>query len=135
MKALKPMRKLGPSWCCRRKLKAPRRLLVREPSFFEAMLSGHHKHATHHLEDGSYFRLNNMTLGYTFDTKAMGIANWLKELRLSFTGQNLLTITNYSGFDPEINQDKSVGGVQSFGIDDNGYPRARTFVFGLNVTF
>jgi iron complex outermembrane receptor protein len=47
----------------------------------------------------------------------------------------LFVITNYSGFDPEVNQDKSVGGVQSFGIDDNGYPKARTFVVGLNVTF
>jgi iron complex outermembrane receptor protein len=91
--------------------------------------------STRYLEDGSYFRLNNATLGYTFDTKAMGIANWAKALRLSLTAQNLFVITNYSGFDPEVNQDKSVDGVQSFGIDDNGYPKARTFVVGLNVTF
>ena len=53
----------------------------------------------------------------------------------SLTGQNLFIITDYSGFDPEVNQNKSIGGVQSFGIDDNGYPKARTFVVGLNVTF
>jgi len=88
--------------------------------------------STRYLEDGSYFRLNNLTFGYTFNTKTL---DWLKTLRLSFTGQNLFVITNYSGFDPEINQDKSIGGVQSFGIDDNSYPRARTYVFGLNVTF
>ena len=88
--------------------------------------------STRYLEDGSYFRLNYLTFGYTFNTSAQ---SWLKVLRLSFTGQNLFVITNYSGFDPEINQNKSIGGVQSFGIDDNSYPRARTFVFGLNVTF
>ena len=91
--------------------------------------------STRYLEDGSFLRLNNMTLGYNFDTNAMGIENWLKEFRLSLTGQNLFVITDYSGFDPEVNQDKSKGGIQSFGIDDNGYPKARTFVVGLNVTF
>ena len=88
--------------------------------------------STRYLEDGSFFRLNNATLGYTFDTKSV---NWIQNLRLSLTGQNLFVITNYSGFDPEVDQDKSVAGVQSFGIDDNGYPKARTFVLGLNVTF
>ena len=91
--------------------------------------------STRYLEDGSFFRLNNATLGYNFNTKAMGIDNVAKEIRLSFTGQNLFVITKYSGFDPEVNQDKSKGGVQSFGIDDNGYPKAKTFVVGLNVTF
>jgi iron complex outermembrane receptor protein len=88
--------------------------------------------STRYLEDGSFFRLNNMTLGYTFNTSSL---NWLKQLRLSFTGQNLFVITDYSGYDPEVNQDKSIGGVQSYGIDHQSYPRARTFVFGLNVTF
>ena len=88
--------------------------------------------STRYLEDGSFFRLNNATLGYTFDTKSV---SWIQNLRLSLTGQNLFVITNYSGFDPEVDQDKSVSGVQSFGIDDNGYPKARTFVLGLNVTF
>lgn len=91
--------------------------------------------STRYLEDGSFLRLNNATLGYTFDTKSIGIGNWAKALRLSVTGQNLFVITNYSGFDPEVNQDKSVGGVQSFGIDDNGYPKSRSFIVGLNVTF
>ena len=91
--------------------------------------------STRYLEDGSFLRLNNATLGYNFNTAAMGIINWAKELRLSITGQNLFVITKYTGFDPEVNQDKSSGGVQSFGIDDNGYPKARTFVIGLNVTF
>jgi iron complex outermembrane receptor protein len=88
--------------------------------------------STRYLEDGSFLRLNNMTLGYNFNTSKI---NWIQDLRLSLTGQNLFVITDYSGFDPEVNQDRSTNGIQSFGIDLDGYPRARTFVFGLNVTF
>ena len=91
--------------------------------------------STRYLENGSFLRLNNMTLGYNFNTKTMGLGNWAKQLRLAVTGQNLFVITKYSGFDPEVNQDRSIGGIQSFGIDLDGYPKARTFVVGLNVTF
>jgi len=90
--------------------------------------------STRYLEDGAYLRLNNMTLGYSFNTKSLGIANWVKELRLTFTGQNLFVITKYSGYDPEVNQNSSIDGIQSFGIDLNGYPKAKTFVVGLNIT-
>lgn len=92
--------------------------------------------STRYIEDGSYLRLNNLTLGYSFDVNSMPWAsNWLQELRLSFTGQNLFVITDYSGYDPEVNTDSSIGGIQSFGIDKNAYPKARTYVFGLNVSF
>lgn len=91
--------------------------------------------STRYLEDGSFLRLNNMTVGYNFNTDAIGAAKWLKGLRLSLTGQNLFVITDYSGYDPEVNQDRSSEGIQSFGIDLNGYPKARTFVVGLNATF
>jgi len=91
--------------------------------------------STRYLEDGSFFRMNNASLSYSLDTKKIGCSKWLEELRLSVTGQNLFVITNYSGFDPEVNQDSSNGGIQSFGIDKNSYPRARAFVFGLNITF
>lgn len=88
--------------------------------------------STRYLEDGSFLRLNNATLGYNFNTRKM---DWIQGLRLSVTGQNLFVITDYSGFDPEVNQDRSVGGIQSHGIDLNGYPKARTFVFSLNASF
>ncbi|MEZ4970726.1 MAG: TonB-dependent receptor [Flavobacteriaceae bacterium] len=92
--------------------------------------------STRYLKDGSYLRLNNMTLGYSFDTKSMSWAsNWLQEFRLSFTGQNLFVITDYDGYDPEVNTDSSTNGIQSFGIDKFAYPKARTFVFGVNVSF
>jgi iron complex outermembrane receptor protein len=79
--------------------------------------------------------MNNATLAYNLDTKKIGCSKWLEELRLSVTGQNLFVITSYDGFDPEVNQDSSDKGIQSFGIDKNSYPKARAFVFGLNITF
>jgi len=91
--------------------------------------------STRYLKDGSFLRLNNTSLAYNFDTKSLGVGKWIESLRLSLTGQNLLLITKYDGFDPEVNQDSSDRGIQSFGIDKNSYPKARTFVFGLNVTF
>ncbi|MCK5442210.1 MAG: SusC/RagA family TonB-linked outer membrane protein, partial [Maribacter sp.] len=92
--------------------------------------------STRYLKDGSFLRLSNMTVGYSFDTEAMPwAASWLQELRLTFTGQNLFVITDYDGYDPEVNTDSSTGGIQSFGIDKFAYPKAKTFVFGLNLTF
>jgi iron complex outermembrane receptor protein len=88
--------------------------------------------STRYLKDGSYLRLNNLTLGYSFNTEPIG---WLQELRLTLTGQNLFVITDYDGYDPEVNTDSSTGGIQSFGIDKFAYPKAKTFVFGLNLTF
>lgn len=88
--------------------------------------------STRYLKDGSFLRLNNLTVGYSFDT---GSINWLQELRLTFTGQNLFVITDYDGYDPEVNTDSSTGGIQSFGIDKFAYPKAKTFVVGLNLTF
>ena len=91
--------------------------------------------STRYLKDGAFFRLNNATLAYNLNTKNFGVVKWIEELRLSVTGQNLFIITKYDGFDPEVNQDSSDKGIQSFGIDKNSYPKARTFVFGLNLTF
>lgn len=91
--------------------------------------------STRYLEDGSFLRLNNATLGYNFSPKMIGLDNVLDNLRLSVTGQNLFLITNYSGYDPEINTGTSVGEIQSFGIDYFSYPRSRTISIGLNVAF
>ena len=91
--------------------------------------------STRYLEDGSYLRLNNATLGYNFDPKKIGLDNVMDNIRLSVTGQNLFVITKYSGYDPEINTGTSVGEIQSFGIDYFSYPRSRTISVGLNVAF
>lgn len=86
--------------------------------------------STRFLYDGSYFRLNNATLSYDINTSNLP----LRGLQLSVTGQNLFTITDYPGFDPEVNMPRDVGGIQSYGIDSSRYPTARSFMFSLNVT-
>lgn len=91
--------------------------------------------SSRYLKNGSYLRLNNLSLSYDFNTKGLGIDKWAKSIRLSVTGQNLFVVTKYDGFDPEVNTDKSDEGVTSYGIDYNSYPKARTFLFGINVTF
>jgi iron complex outermembrane receptor protein len=56
-------------------------------------------------------------------------------MRVSFTGQNLFVITPYDGYDPEVNTDRTINGISSYGIDYQSYPKARSFLLGLNVTF
>ncbi|WP_080241791.1 SusC/RagA family TonB-linked outer membrane protein [Spirosoma rigui] len=91
--------------------------------------------STRFLKDGAFFRLNNLTLGYSLDPKRIGLNRWISGIRLSATGQNLFVITKYNGYDPEVNTDRTVNGISSYGIDYLSYPRARSFVFGLNLTF
>lgn len=91
--------------------------------------------STRYLENGSFLRLNNATLGYNLRSNKIGLGNAVQNIRLSMTGQNLFTITDYSGYDPEVNTGSTVGEIQTFGIDRFTYPRARTFLFSLNVTF
>ncbi len=91
--------------------------------------------SSRYLEDGSYLRLNNMALGYNFNTNALGISNWASSVRLSVTAQNVFVSTNYSGYDPEVNADRNIGNISSYGIDFLSYPKARSFIVGLNVTF
>lgn len=87
--------------------------------------------STRFIHDGSYFRLNNATVGYSVNTATIG---WLRSLRFYITGQNLFVITGYPGFDPEVDISRSSGGFRSTGIDATAYPRARTIMFGVNFT-
>lgn len=91
--------------------------------------------STRYLKDAAFLRLNNVSLGYNFNPKALGIGDWVRSLRLSITGQNLFVHTDYDGYDPEVNTDRSIEDITSYGIDYLSYPKARTFVFGLNVSF
>ena len=91
--------------------------------------------STRYLENGSFLRLNNATLGYNLPSEKIGLSNVFQSVRVAVTGQNLFTITDYSGFDPEINTGSTMGGIQTFGIDYFTYPKARTFLISLNVTF
>ena len=83
------------------------------------------------VEDASYLKLSNVTLGYTFPKNLIARVG-LKNLRLYATGNNLLTWTKYSGFDPEVSTMKS--GLTP-GVDFGAYPLSRSFIFGLNVAF
>jgi iron complex outermembrane receptor protein len=83
------------------------------------------------IENGSFARLDNMTLGYTFDTKKI---DWLSKARLYVTAQNLFVITGYKGLDPEVNYSSTSG--LSPGIEAREYfPKSRSFIFGVNLTF
>lgn len=85
-----------------------------------------------YIEDGSYVRLKNITLGYTFPKKLA--QKWgLENLRVYANFQNLLTITGYSGYDPEIGA--STASANVMGLDNGRYPSPTVYSFGLNVTF
>jgi len=76
------------------------------------------------VEDGSYLKLKNINLGYTFPSETF--KNVFSSARVYFSAQNVFTITNYKGFDPEVSVN---------GIDNNVYPVTRIFSLGLNVAF
>ena len=88
-----------------------------------------------YIKDGAYLRMNNASLGYNFSTKRLGINKWVSAIRLSVTGQNLFIFTKYTGYDPEVNIDRNISGVSSYGIDYISYPKAKSIIFGLNVSF
>jgi len=88
--------------------------------------------STRFLQNGSFMRLQNVSLGYNVPLGNNGV---IRSLRLYLTGQNLFVITGYDGQDPEVNTNKSLNGIPSAGIDYTSYPRARTFTFGANVSF
>jgi iron complex outermembrane receptor protein len=91
--------------------------------------------STRYLKNGAFLRMNNMSLGYNFNTAKIGVGKWVSTLRVYVTGQNLFVITDYDGYDPEVNTDRNVAGVTSYGIDYLSYPKARSFIFGLNLSF
>ncbi len=85
------------------------------------------------IEDGSYLRLRNIQLAYNLTLDKWGI-KWINNVQLYVSGQNLLTKTKYSWWDPEVN---SRGGANSTaqGIDHNSYPTAKSFTAGLRASF
>jgi len=88
------------------------------------------------IEDGSFLRLNTLTLGYSLPESLVNIVK-ITRLRIFGSIYNALTITNYKGLDPEVNTNTSQGGAQypTTGLDWGAYPRARSFTVGVNVEF
>ena len=80
------------------------------------------------IEDGSYFRVGNVTIGYDLPLEKV-----FNRFYLYVSGQNLLTFTGYSGYEPNITSFLYNGNIQ--GVDWNGFPNARTYLIGLNFTF
>lgn len=83
------------------------------------------------IEDGSFVRLNNLTIGYSIPRQSLRRLK-MQTLRLYVTGSNLAVFTNYSGFDPEVSVRNN---PLTPGLDYSAYPKSRSFIFGVNVTF
>jgi len=88
--------------------------------------------STRFLEKADFVRLQNASLGYSLPIASN---NYVQDIRLFVQGANLLTFTNYSGQDPEVDTNKSIDGIPSLGIDYTPYPRARTIVIGGQIKF
>ncbi|MGF7040907.1 TonB-dependent receptor [Mucilaginibacter lappiensis] len=80
------------------------------------------------VENGTYVRMRNAQIGYTFNIKSLKKAG-IQKLRIYVSATNLFTLTGYSGVDPELN-----GTTTDFGIDEGGYASPRTFLFGVNFS-
>ena len=83
-----------------------------------------------YLEKGNYLKLSNATINY----RVGNLGKVIKNMNLSLTGQNLFVITNYTGFDPEVNTDGGYQGIPSLGIEYVPYPLARTIMLGLTFS-
>ena len=84
------------------------------------------------IQDGSYLRLKNISLSYTFDKKLVGKIG-LENVRATISATNLFTITGYDGYDPEVGASTTSANV--FGLDNGRYPSPTSWTFGLNVSF
>ncbi|MEO7264440.1 MAG: TonB-dependent receptor [Ferruginibacter sp.] len=83
------------------------------------------------IEDGSFLRVNNITLGYSLPVSGISRVKMTK-LRFYLTVNNLAVLTSYSGYDPEVSVRKS---PLTPGLDYSAYPKSRSFIFGINATF
>ena len=81
------------------------------------------------IEDGSFLRINNLTIGYNLPVKSLA---GISKLRFYLTGNNLAILTDYSGYDPEVSVKNS---PLTPGLDYSAYPKSRSFIFGVNATF
>lgn len=92
------------------------------------------KASDYYVENGSYVRLKNLQIGYTFPDKLIKHLH-INSLRVYAGGQNLLTLTLYKGLDPELGGDRESRDPTNFGIDRAHYPQSRSYLIGLNLTF
>ena len=88
-------------------------------------------HSSYYLENGSYLRLNNITLGYTLPRNLVQKAR-INSVRVYGTLNNIHTFTSYTGYDPEVSASDN---ALTPGVDNSSFPRAKSWVLGLNLTF
>lgn len=95
-----------------------------------------------YVEDGSYFRFKNVSLGYNFPESTLNkmIGGAISKFRIYASAQNLFTITNYSGYDPEVGPSLGIASVtgsqnSELGVDRGQYPQSKSFVVGLQLSF
>lgn len=95
-----------------------------------------------YVEDGSYFRLKNISVGYSLPSSTLDkiAGGSISKFRLYLSAQNVFTITDYSGFDPEIGPSLNIGAVtgtqnSELGVDRGQYPQSKSFVAGLQIKF
>jgi TonB-linked SusC/RagA family outer membrane protein len=91
--------------------------------------ANNYQNSSYWIEDGSFFRIRNLQLGYTFNQSFLSRAK-IKSLRVYLNGQNVATFANSSGYTPEIG-----GSATGFGIDNGTYPVPAIYTFGLNLNF
>jgi hypothetical protein len=88
-------------------------------------------HSSYYIEDGSYLRLSTITLGYTLPKNIVKRAK-INNARIYCTLNNIYTFTDYTGYDPEVSATSS---ALTPGIDNSSYPRSKSWVLGVNLTF
>lgn len=94
----------------------------------KAVLTYTQEYVSYYIDDGDYWKIDNITLGYTFDVSKV---NFVKNARIYLSGLNLATLTGYKGIDPEVNRI----GLNPGNDERDKYPTTRTFSFGVNLTF
>lgn len=87
-----------------------------------------------YVEDGSFLRIKNITLGYTFPKALLNKAK-IENLRVYVNIQNLYTFTKYTGYDPEVGASTQDSSGLTYGLDNGRYPSPAMYSFGLNITF
>ena len=105
-----------------------------KPVYGKSPVLDDQRYVSYYIEDGDYWKIDNVTLGYTFKLPSQKI---IKNLRIYGSVSNLATFTGYKGIDPEIPLNTGDDyGVLNAGVDERDkYPTNRTYTFGVNVTF
>jgi TonB-linked SusC/RagA family outer membrane protein len=106
--------------------------MVPRPSFEDP--NDNDRLSTRYIEDGSYIRLKNVTVGYTFPKRLLQKIK-IDNIRLYANLQNLYTLTRYKGYDPEVGASTQDSSGLTFGVDNGRYPSPMTCSFGLSFTF